>query len=730
MTTQTFRVEGMTCASCVRRVEKALGGVAGVTAVGVNLATEEATVVSEGVAEAALARALEARGYHLAPSGRGDAGGVRGAGLRLALAWALTVPLMAGMVHLHLPWPLLALLSALAGFGAGGGFFVRAAKQALKGESTMDTLIALGVAATWGFGLAEGLRGAPHPSFGAAGALVAFLLTGKYLEAKARHRATDGLETLLNLAPRLALRLDERGGEVEVPTSALVPGDLFRVKPGSAAPVDGTVIAGRADVEEALLTGEPMPAAKVPGDPVLAGALVHGGALDLRATSTGRDTWLHQLARQVAQAQGSRAPAQALADRLSAVFVPVILGLSALTLGGWWWHLGSLALAWRPAVTLLVIACPCALGLATPVAMAAALGTAARNGLLVRDARAMDALARITDLAFDKTGTLTQGRPALLEVLGGGRNDVLGDGRNEVLGDGRNEVLGGGRNEVLGDGRNELLGDGRDEVLRLAGALERGSEHPVARGILEAARGLDLPPVEAFRAHAGLGLEGLVEGRALRLGSGAFLGLAFPPVPPRALAVGLAEGSRLLGVLVLTDPLRAEAPAAVAALQAQGLRLHLLSGDRPEAAGDLARTLGIEAVHGGCTPEAKRDLVRKLQARGAVVAFVGDGVNDGPALAQADAGISLPGLDAAQAAAALNLLRGGLEPLLQARRLALRTRRVIRQNLAWAFAYNLVLVPLAGLNLLDRFGGPMLAGAAMGLSSLTVVLNALRLRRS
>jgi Cu+-exporting ATPase len=341
-------------------------------------------------------------------------------------------------------------------------------------------------------------------------------------------------------------------------------------------------------------------------------------------------------------------------------------------------------------VTLLVIACPCALGLATPVAMAAALGTAAREGLLVRDARAMEALARITDLAFDKTGTLTQGRPALQEVLGGDRN----------------------------------------EILRLAAALEHGSEHPVARGILAAAEGLALPEVEAFRTCPGLGVEGRVEGRSLRLGNAIFLELAFPPVPPRALAVGLAEGSRLLGVLILADGLRPGAKEAVAALQRQGLRLHLMSGDRLEAAQELGRELGITQVAGGCTPEGKRALIQELQKGGAVVAFAGDGVNDGPALAQADAGISLPGLDAAQAAAPLNLLREGLEPLLNAQRLAQRTRQVIRQNLAWAFGYNLVLVPLAAFNVLDRFGGPMLAGAAMGLSSLTVVLNALRLRRN
>ena len=695
MATRTFHVEGMTCASCVGRVERALAAVPGVSGVTVNLATEEASVTGPGLVPAALGKALADRGYRMVEQvDPGDAREqVRAAALRVAAAWALTLPLMAGMVpglHWHLDWRLQALLAALAAFGAGAGFFLRAGRQALKLETSMDTLIALGASVTWVFGIYEGLRGAPHPPFESAAALVAFLLTGKFLEAKAKHRATDSLGALLNLAPALALRVAADGSETEIPTSQVRPGDRVRVKPGSAAPVDGVVRAGQAEVEEALLTGEPLPVPKGPGDAVIAGALVHGGMLELEATSTGRDTWLAKLAAQVAQAQGSRAPAQELADRVSAKFVPVILALALLTLAAWWWHTGSLAQAWRPAVTLLVIACPCALGLATPVAMAAALGTAARNGLLVRDAAAMEALARITDLAFDKTGTLTLGRPGLLEIRGGDR----------------------------------------DEVLRLAAALEQGSEHPVARGLLAAAQGLALPAVAGFRAHPGLGVEGQVEGRTLRLGNAAFLGLNWDEPAGHALAVGLAEGSRLLGVLVLADALRPEAKAAVAALQAQGLRLHLFSGDRSQAAQDLGRELGIGQVHGGCTPDGKRVLIQELQAQGAVVAFAGDGVNDGPALAQADAGISLPGLDAAQAAAPLNLLREGLQPLLHARRLALRTRIVIRQNLAWAFGYNMVLVPLAAFNLLDRFGGPMLAGAAMGLSSLTVVLNALRLRRS
>jgi Cu+-exporting ATPase len=694
MASRTFRVEGMTCASCVKRVEKALAGVPGVDSVRVNLATEEATVSSSGVADGALAEALTARGYHLVPMQAPDphAGNVRLAGIRAAAAWILTLPLMAGMIpglHLHLPWPVQALLAALAALGAGSGFFLRAARQALHGETSMDTLIALGASVTLGFGIHEGLGGAPHPPFETAAGLVAFLLTGKYLEAKAKHRATHSLEDLLKLAPATALRLSEDGSEESVPTSLIRPGDRVRVKPGSAVPVDGVVLAGTAEVEEALLTGEPLPVAKGPGDALIAGALVHGGALELRAAATGQDTWLAKLARQVAQAQGSRAPAQELADRVSAVFVPVILGLAALTLAGWWWHAGALALAWRPAVTLLVIACPCALGLATPVAMAAALGTAARNGLLVRDAAAMEALARITDLAFDKTGTLTLGRPRLLEVIG----------------------------------------PDRDLVLRLAAALERDSEHPVAVGICAAAEGLPRAEVADFRSYPALGVEGRVEGRDLRLGNARFLGLALPEPPRHGLAVGLAEGGKLLGSLVLADARRPEAEAAVAALASQGLRLHLFSGDQADAAAALAAELGITSVHGGCTPAGKQALIQELQAQGAVVGFVGDGVNDGPALAQADAGISLPGLEAAQAAAPLNLLREGLEPLLQARRLALRTRRVIRENLAWAFGYNLVLVPLAAFNLLDRFGGPMLAGAAMGLSSLTVVLNALRLRR-
>ena len=695
MSKKTYRVEGMTCASCVRRVEKALAAVPGVSAVAVNLATEEASLEIEDVRPELIAEALEARGYRLvveAQQGKPSAD-LDHALLRVIAAWILTLPLMAGMLFgLHLPWQLQALLSALAAFGAGYPFFVHAFRQALHLETSMDTLIALGASVSWGFGLYEGLRGSMHPPFETAAALVAFLLVGKYLEAKAKHRATDALEALLKLAPSKAFRIGADGVEEELPTAMLVPGDRVRVKPGGAVPVDGVVVSGQADVEEALLTGEPMPVSKQTGDAVIAGAVIHGGALEIRVASVGRQTWLAKLARQVADAQGSRAPVQELADRISAVFVPSILVLAGVTLAGWWIHTGLLSLAWRPAVTLLVIACPCALGLATPVAMAASLGTAARHGLLVRDASAMERLSRITDLAFDKTGTLTEGKPALHEV-------------------------------------RELAGLDRMQLLRWAAGLERGSEHPIAKGILDAAKGLDWPIAVSFRSHAGGGVTGLIEGRNLRLGSSTFLGLAFPELPAHATAVGLAEGDRLLGLFILADTLRPETRETVAALRALGLKLHLFSGDRSEAVQVIAKELGIQEALGGCAPETKQARIRELQARGAVVAFIGDGVNDAPALAQADAGISLPGLEAAQAAAPMNLLRGGLSPLLMALHLARRTRSVVHQNLGWAFGYNLVLIPLAAFNLLDAFGGPILAGAAMGMSSLTVVLNALRLKR-
>jgi Cu+-exporting ATPase len=618
----------------------------------------------------------------------------------MLLALVLTAPMLATMlpgVGWHLPGWVQALLATPVVFGAGWGFFLRAGRQARHGQASMDTLIALGSGVAWAFAMGEWWQGAHHLNFETASALVAFLLTGKYLEARAKSRATDALKALLDLAPPTALRLEADGTLLEVPVSALHPGDRARVLPGQAVPADGAVASGQAEVDESMLTGEPLPVPKGLGDALVAGTVVHGSFLELEIQAVGADTQLARMAVMVAQAQGSKAPAQDLADGISAVFVPIILVLALLTFVGWWWLGGGFHQAWRPAVTLLVIACPCALGLATPVAVMVGLGAAAKKGVLVRDAAALEALGQATDLVFDKTGTLTVGRPRLIQVLS--------------------------------------IGDrSQDELLQLAASLERDSEHPLARGIRAAHDGA-LLSVQDFRAHAGGGISGQIDGMEWRLGSEAFLGFAFPPMEAEGSVVGLAAEGRLQGIFLLGDRLREEAASVVAELRRQGLKLHLLTGDRWAPAQAMAAAAGITEVVADIRPEGKLEQLKALQACGAVVCFVGDGVNDAPALAQADCGIAMgsgageQGTGAAMAAAPLVLLRPGLEPILAARTLALRTHRVIRQNLAWAFGYNLVLVPLAAFGQLERFGGPMLAGVAMGLSSLTVVLNALRLRR-
>ncbi len=687
---QTFPVTGMTCAACARRVERALVAVPGVRTARVDAAVEQAQVDAPGVAPAVLAAAVAQAGYALVLTPPAASSPVTSEPFwPVLLGLVATLPLLLPMLGVpwHLDWRVQGVLAGAVVLGLGTGFLRRALVLARRGETSMDTLIALGAVLGLVLGVWEALRGSHHPPFEISASLVAFLRLGRWIEARARHRAVGSVQDLLRFAPAQAERLGADGSATEVPVVELVIGDRVRVRPGGAVPVDGVVVEGAADLDESLMTGEPLPVARTVGERALAGAVVHGGSLVLRVAAVGADTWLATLATQVAAAVAARPPAQILADRIAAVFVPAILVICVATFAIWWWVSGDVALAARTAITVLVIACPCALGLATPVAMAAGLGAAARSGVLVRDQRALDALGRCTDLVLDKTGTLTRGRPEITGVRALAEVDA-------------------------------------DGLLALAAALERGSEHPVARALRSADKGLI---VEQWRAVPGGGVTGDIAGAQYRLGSLAWTGVV-AEVPAESLAIALTRDGVGLGVILLADALRPEAPAVLAAARQAGLRLHLLSGDRPAAVARLADGLPLETAQGGMDPAGKATRIRALQAEGRVVAFAGDGINDAAALAVADAGISLPGLDATAAAAGLNLHREGLQPLLDLHHLARRLRGIVRQNLSWAFAYNVVLIPVAAVGLLDHVGGPVAAGAAMALSSLTVVANALRLR--
>ncbi|MBK8726201.1 MAG: cation-translocating P-type ATPase [Holophagaceae bacterium] len=660
MKTVTFPVRGMTCASCVNHVEKALKGVAGVQDATVNLAMEEARVSYDGVSEEALSRAVSAAGYALVTEGAVETpvdDPLIELRLRMTLAVVLAAPLLVDMLpwlpfHLS-PWLQLGLSMAVV-FYAGRGIFAGAFAQAAQGRTSLDTLVALGAFTAWAFGLAEWVWPAQpldpglarHLSFETAAGLVAFLLVGRYLEAKARTRAAESLRGLLRLAPPTATWLPPAeigGGEKEVPVGDLNIGDLVRVKPGMAIPADGTVVEGYAEIQTTLFNGEPLPVPKGPGDPVIAGTLVHGTPITVRVEATGRNTFLSRMASVVAQAQASRPPLQDLADKVSAVFVPTILVLALLTLAGWWFTKGSFAEAWRPAVTVLVVACPCALGLATPLAMSMALGTAARRGMVVKDLASFEALGRLTDLAFDKTGTITKGQPVVQQV------------------------------QVLGDMSEE-------DILAIAGALEQDSVHPIARGIRNAAPRHSRSEVYEFKTQAG-GLSGKVRGRHYRLGSVDFLGIETPPLREGTTVVGLAEDEKLQGLIHLADERRPDVLLVLRALENDDLTLHLWSGDREEPVKATAEAMSLKGWKSGCSPEGKSEALKALKAEGKVVGFVGDGVNDAMVLAKSDCGIAVKGAETARSAAGLHLVRDGFEPILIARRLSRRTALVIRESL-------------------------------------------------
>jgi Cu+-exporting ATPase len=608
-------------------------------------------------------------------------------------------------------------------FWCGGPFFLRAWSSLRHASPNMFTLIALGVGSAFAYSLAATLApgafpaafrapgGAVEPYFDTAAVVTVLVLLGQVLELRARGQTAQAVQKLLRLAPRNARVVRPGGHEEDVPVGQVRPGDVVRVRPGEQAPVDGEVTEGRSAVDESLLSGESVPVEKFPGEKVVAGSVNGTGGLLVRAEKVGADTVLAHIVRLVGEAQRTRAPIEQLVDRVARWFVPAVLAVAAAAFAGWWFAgpppAGGHALL--SAVAVLIIACPCALGLATPMAVLVGVGRGAEAGVLVRNAEALEVLCRADTLVVDKTGTLTEGKPRLVTVEPAG-------------------------------------GFSAEELLRLAAGLERASEHPLADAVARAAADRGLPPakVEDFRALPGQGVVGRVEGRQVVLGTAALLseqgvtaaaGRRIDELRGEGQTVVLAAvGGTYAGLLGVVDPVRASSAEAVRLLREDGLRLIMLTGDDRRTADAVARQLGITEVIAGVLPAQKYEVVRRLQAEGRVVAMAGDGVNDAPALAQAQVGIALgTGADVAIQSAAVTLVRGDLRAIARARRLSRATMRAIRQNLFLAFAYNVLAVPVAAGVLYPSFGvliNPMWASAAMSLSSLSVVGNSLRLRRA
>ncbi len=721
-----FPVEGMTCASCAARLGKVLGRADGIASADVNYATGSGSVelaAGSPVALAEVRRLVQGAGFDVprrtvAPAD--EAGAERASEQASIRRWtARTIVAAVGSVTamaLSMGWipglsmsdPIArigpAILAPIVVFGAGWPFWTAAVAALRHGSATMDTLVALGsgTAVAWS---AWQLTIGGEIWFDGAAMLVAFILLGRSLEVRAKGRASEAIRGLLDLRVPTALVQRGDGGQIEVPVEQLEVGDRVIVRAGERIPIDGTVAEGRSALDTAAMTGEPIPVAVEPGSGVMGGVINGSGTLVVEASSVGSDTALEQVIRMVREAQGRAAPVQRLADRVSAVFVPTVI-LLAIAVGIGWYLVGAEAdVAVRRFVTVVIVACPCALGLATPTAILVGTGMGARLGLLVRGGPALERSAALTDIAMDKTGTLTRGEPVIVEIGG--------------------------------------------DVLASAAAIEAGSEHPLARAVASRADadGLSVSAAVDTAAVAGRGLRGTVEGRAVLVGSARFLreeGITGVDRIETQVAAAAARGDSLIyvaeegeaaGFLAAADPLREEASEALAELRAMGLLVHVLSGDHDAAVQARARELGLNpgAVHAGLLPADKLTTLEGLRAQGRVVAMVGDGINDAPALAAADVGIAIgTGSDVAIESADLALMGGGLRGVPRAIKLSRATMRTIRQNLFWAFAYNAALIPVAAGALIP-LGieiAPPFAAAAMAASSITVVGNALRLRRA
>ena len=746
-----LQIQGMTCAACVRRVERALTSVPGVSEAAVNLVTERALVrFHPGVVDgAALLRAVSAAGYEAVERTPREAGEQSAAGAsertealaqreveedralrrHLVVSAVLTGPLLViGMSHGVIRgidtaaghWTQL-VLATIVLFGPGWRFLHLGWKALRHASADMNTLVSIGAVAAWAYStvgvVGRGLGAhvehgsAPHLYFEATGAIISFVLFGRWLEMRARKHLSDAVRGLIALVPEEAVRLDADGVERHVRVDELAPGQVVVVRPGERVPTDGVVVRGSSAIDESTLTGESMPVDKAIGDKVFAGTLNQTGVLRYEVTSNGADTALARIIEAVEKAQGSRAPIARVADIVSSYFVPAVLGLAVLTFGSWLAvdpSSAGVALAVERMVAVLVIACPCALGLATPAAIAVGTGRGAELGILIRGGAALEAASRVTTVMLDKTGTVTGGTPQLTEF------------------------------------ENRSSSSDR-EWLSLLASVEGESEHPVAKAITEGALrlGAEARSVSGFRGEPGFGIEAEVDGKRVRVGTSAWLargGVDTSVLEPHAqelAALGrtpsfVAIDERLSGVVAVADAPTDAARVAVRELQALAVGVAMVSGDRLATAEAVARDIGISRVFGGATPAEKAGIVMAERARGEVVAMVGDGINDAPALASAHVGIAVgSGTDVAVAAADIALLREGISGLPTALRLARATLRTIHQNLFWAFVYNVVGIPIAAGVLYPFLGwslSPVFASAAMSLSSVSVVANSLRLR--
>jgi P-type Cu+ transporter len=710
--TERLRLEldGMTCASCAARIERKLNKLDGVEAT-VNYATEEASVSFDPSAVSVddLIATVEAVGYHAAvPSGVTEApDAARAVRDRLAVAVLLTAPLtvLAMVPPLQFDgWEWLALALATPVVVWCGLAFHRATLlNARHLAATMDTLISVGTIAAWTWStvvLVGGIEA--HTYFEVAAVITTLILLGRWLELRARGRSSEAIRALLELGAKEA-RVLRGGEEVLVPVDDLAVGDLFLVRPGEKIATDGVVVEGHSAVDQSMLTGEPVPVEVVPGAEVAGATINTSGRLVVRATKVGSETALAQIARLVAEAQEGKAPIQRLVDRVSAVFVPVVLAVALATLAGWLLATGDVTAAFTAAVAVLIIACPCALGLATPTALMVGTGRGAQLGILIKGPEVLEQTRRITTIVLDKTGTVTEGRMWVADAF-------------------------------------SAAGVEREALLRLAGAAEAASEHPIAQAIASAASDVvgRLPAVESFTSRAGLGIEAVVEGRAILVGRPAMLaelGIDLDEALDARFAEEEARGhtvvaaafdGRPAGLFVVTDRIKPSSAEAISQLRDLGLEPVLLTGDNERTARSVADEVGIERVRASVLPGDKSAEIEALQASGEVVAMVGDGINDAPALAQADLGLAIgTGTDVAIEASDLTLVSGDLRAAADAIRLSRKTLRTIKGNLFWAFAYNVAAIPLAVAGLLN----PIVAAAAMAFSSVFVVTNSLRLRR-